>query len=144
MSRRNFASRITMKGASFGTFGQRGGVIVISSDDAFLVLRKWADDAARLCVFSEMGSCHFFCFGELESADFPMVRFLLDEPSGVIDIYLPETTRFEYGDPDSIRLKVKERMGLWDKRRPARYGPTICGVRENGDGFVFVEVMEEA
>jgi hypothetical protein len=119
-------------------------VIVISLDDAFLVLRKWALEETRLCVFSEMDSCHFFCFGAVESADFPMVRFLLDDPSGVIDIYLPETTRFEYGDPDSMRLKIKERMGIWDKRQSARYGPTICAVRENGDGFVFVEVMEEA
>ena len=117
---------------------------MISSDDAFLVLRKLADDNARLCVFSEMGSCHFFCFGVVESADFPMVRFLLDEPSGVIDIYLPETTRFEYGDPDALRVKIKDRMGVWDKRRSAHYGSTICAVRDNGDGFVFVEVTEEA
>jgi hypothetical protein len=115
---------------------------VISSDDAFLVLHKWALEEAPLCVFAEMGSCHFFCLGVVESADFPMVRFLLDDPSGRIDIYLPETTRFEYGDPDALRLKVKERMGIWDKRRSARYGPTVCAVRDNGDGFVFVEVME--
>ena len=93
-------------------------------------------------MLSEMVSCHFLCFGIVESADFPMVRFLLDDPSGFIDIYLPETTRFEYGDPDSMRLKIKERMGAWDKRRSTRYGPTICAVRENGDGFVFVEVEE--
>jgi len=117
---------------------------VISLDDAFLVLRKRALEESRLCVFSEMDSCHFFCFGAVESADFPMMRFLLDDPSGVIYIYLPETTRFEYGDHDSMRLKIKERMGIWDKRRSARYGPTIRAVRENGDGFVFVEVMEEA
>lgn len=117
---------------------------MISSDDAFLVFQKWIDEDARLCVFSEMGSCHFFCFGVVESADFPKVRILLDEPCGVIDIYLPETTRFEYGDPDSIRLKVKVRMGIWDTWRSAHYGATICGVRENGDGFAFVEVMEEA
>lgn len=117
---------------------------MISLDDAFLVLRKWADEEARVCVFAEMDSCHFFCFGAVESANFPMVRLLLDDPSGAIDIYLPETTRFEYGDPDSMRTKVKEQMGLWDKRRSARYGPTVCAVRDNGDGFVFVEVMEEA
>ena len=115
---------------------------MISPEDAFLVLRKWADEGATMCVFSEMGSCHFFCSGVLESADFPMVRFLLDDPSGVIDIYLPEATKFEYGDPDALHIKVKERMGIWDKRRSARYGPTICAVRENGDGFVFVEVVE--
>lgn len=115
---------------------------MISPEDAFLVLRKWVDEEATMCVFSEMGSCHFFCSGVLESADFPMVRFLLDEPSGVIDIYLPETTKFEYGDPDALHIKVKERMGIWDKRRSARYGPTICAVTENGDGFVFVEVVE--
>lgn len=115
---------------------------MISSDDAFLVLRKWALEETRLCVFSEMGSCHFFCFGAVESADFPMVRFLLDDPSGRIDIYLPETTRFEYGDPDALHIKIKERMGIWDKRRSALYGPTICAVCENGDSFVFVEVVE--
>jgi hypothetical protein len=117
-------------------------VIVISSEDAFLVLRKWADEEARICVFSEMDSCHFSCFGAVESVAFPMVRVLLDDPSGCIDIYLPETTRFEYGDPAALRLKIKERMGIWDERRSARYGPTVCAVRENGDGFVFVEVME--
>jgi hypothetical protein len=117
---------------------------VISLDDAFLVLRKWALEETRLCLFSEMNSCHIFCDGVVESADFPMVRFLLDEPSGVIQIHLPETTGFEYGDPDAIRLKVKESVGIWDKRRSARYGPTICAVRENGDAFVFVEIIEKA
>lgn len=117
---------------------------MISSDDAFLVFQKWIDEDARLCVFSETGSSHFFCDGVIESADFPKVRFLLDEPSGVIDIYLPETTRFEYGDPDAIRLKVKESMGIWDAWRSARYGSMICAVRENGDGFVFVEITGEA
>lgn len=115
---------------------------MISLDDAFLVLRKWADEGVTLCVFSEMASCHFFCLGAVESADFPMVRILLDEPSGAIDIYLPETTRFEYGDPDAMRVKIKERMRIWDQRRSARYGATICAVRENGDGFVFVELTE--
>jgi hypothetical protein len=133
-----------MKAGNLGGSGQRGGVIVISFDDAFSVLRKWADEETPLCVFSEMDSCHFFCCGVVESANFPMVRFLLEEPSGVIDIYLPETTRFEYGDPDAMHLKVKERMGIWDKQRSARYGPTICAVRENGDGFVFVEVLGRA
>lgn len=115
---------------------------MISCEDAFLVLRKWADEETPVCLFSEMDSCRLFCFGAIESADFPMVRFLLDDPSGVIVIHLPETARFEYGDPDAMRLKIKERIGVWDKHRSAMYRSTISAVRENGDGFIFVEVAE--
>ena len=116
---------------------------MISPEDAFLVLGKWAEEETRLCVFSEMDSCRFVCFGVVTSADFPMVRFLLDSED-FIDIYLPETARFEYGDPDAMRLKISERTGFGNKHQAIRYGATICAVRDNGDGFVFVEVMGKA
>ena len=113
---------------------------MISIEDAFLVFSKWADEETRLCVFADAGCCRFVCTGAIESADFPMVRFLLDT-SDFIDIYLPETSVFEYGDPDAMRVSIRERTGWHNARKNAIYGTTVCAVRDSGEGFVFVEVL---
>ena len=116
---------------------------MIDTDEAFLVFGKWAEERTALRVDGESPALHFSCFGVLESALFPMIRLRLDS-SGFIDLHLPESTHFDYCDPDSIRVEITDRIGQSSSHEPARYGAALIAVRENGESCFFVEVIADS
>jgi len=132
-----------MKGASFGGFVQRGELSVIDPDEAFLVFGKWVEDGTRLRLDTELPACHFSCEGTLESAVFPMVRLRLDS-LGFIEIHLPDSTAFDYCDPDSMRVDLADRIGQRHTGEPVCQGAVVCAVGQSGEKFLFVEVVAES
>ena len=71
---------------------------------AFLLFAKWVEGRSPIRLDAELPSCRISCMGTVESAAFPMLRFRL-KSSGFINIYLPESTRFGWTDPDPLRIE---------------------------------------
>jgi hypothetical protein len=139
----NFSIRSTINRGSLGGSVQAGGGNVISWDEAFLVFGKWAEDRARLRIDSRTPACRFSCVGFLQSVDSELLRFRLDD-LGFIEIHLPVGSGFEYGDPDPMRVAIADRIGEGHTGQPVRYGASLAAIRETGETFLFVEVIESA
>lgn len=140
---KNLAIRFTMNRGSAGGSFHAGGVDVIAWDEAFLVFGKWVEDGTRLRVDSTTPSCRFSCVGFLESVDSGLLTLRLDD-LGFIEIHLPVGSVFEYGDPDSMRIEIADRIGEGHTGDPVLYGASLAAARETGESFLFVEVARAA
>ena len=117
---------------------------MISSEEAFLVFRKWVDENTPLRFDGKHELLYNFSVaGTLESAVNEVVRLRLRD-TGFIEIHLPEDTGFAFFDPDSMRVDQADRVGAGYKGERVTTGSGIVAIKQTGEEFLFIEVVRES
>ncbi|MGA3126175.1 MAG: hypothetical protein ABSD13_05635 [Candidatus Korobacteraceae bacterium] len=111
---------------------------MISSDEAFIVFRKWADEQTPLRFDATMPGCSISVEGTLETAGNELTIFRVRD-LGVIEVHLPLGAAFEYCDPDAMRIDPAARIAEGYNGDAASTGSALCAVTQRGDKFLFLE-----
>jgi hypothetical protein len=112
---------------------------MVSHADAMLVLHKWRDEETPLRFDGESPLYSFSVSGVVESEVDSVVKFRVSG-SGFIAIHIPPGTRFEYRDPDSMRIAPEDRMGKDHSGEPLKTASGLVAYKPTKEKFLFVEV----
>jgi hypothetical protein len=128
-----------MNGANLGPSTKPKGIAVIGFDEARLVFDKWEEEETPLRLSFAACGCRVSLDGRIFSFEGEALHFRAD-PLGFIEIHLPDDTRFDYCDPDPMRVPESERIGEGHMGERIRHGAAMQAVRKSGDRFFFVEI----
>jgi len=112
---------------------------VISSDEAFLLFRKWVSEHTSVRVDGKSSLYSFSLTGTLAPAESEIICLQLGD-SGYIEFHLPPGTGFDYFDPDTMRAPHDVRIGRGYKGESIVYGAGIVAMKESGERFQFMEL----
>lgn len=107
---------------------------MIAWSEAFSLFSKWAKEETVLYVDFNLSAFRFSVFGTLAFVEFPMVRLRLASLCS-IELYLPETTRFDSCIPDYV---------LAENVVADMAGDSVLAERGYRETFLFVEMIRKA
>jgi hypothetical protein len=112
---------------------------MISWSEANLVFNKWVEEDTPLRLSFAVCECRVSLDGRIHSFENDTLHFRAD-PLGFIEIHLTSEGRFDYCDPDAMRVPEPERIGEGHMGEPIRQGAALMAHRLSGERFFFVEI----
>jgi len=113
---------------------------MISHSDGISLLHKWRDEGTSLRFDGESSLYSFSVTGTVESEIDFVVKFRISD-SGFIAVHLPPDTRFEYGDPDSMRIDPAKRVGKGYNDEPVKLASGLTAYKSTKEKLLFIEVV---
>jgi hypothetical protein len=113
---------------------------MISSEESFSLLRKWAEDRTSMRFDGQSSLYSFSLLGRIESATSEVMTFRVGR-FGYIEIHLPSDAGFEYFHPDALNATPESMIGEGQQGEPVIYGAGLVAVKSTGEKFTFLEVV---
>jgi hypothetical protein len=113
---------------------------MILHSEAISLLHKWRDAETSLRFDGESSLYSFSVTGVVESETDSILKFRIPN-SGFIAVHLPPDTRFEYGDPDSMRIDPAERMSRDHNDEPIKTASGLVPCKSSKEKFLFLEIV---